>query len=159
MRFFLDTEFIERGRQFPIEMISIGVVAEDRRTFYRVSADFNPMNAGDWVVKNVFPRIAGMTRSPMEVIAAELWAFVSEGGSEKPEFWGYYCDYDWVVMCQMFGSMVELPTGWPMYCNDLKQWAMSRGNPRLPKNSGEHDALEDARWVKRAYEFLAKVEG
>jgi hypothetical protein len=38
-----------------------------------------------------------------------------------PEFYGYYSDYDWVVFCWMFGTMMELPNGFPMYCKDLKQ--------------------------------------
>ena len=51
--------------------------------------------------------------------------------------------------------MMDLPKGFPMYCRDLKQLADSKGNPRLPKQeSTEHNALEDARWNKQAYEFL-----
>jgi hypothetical protein len=34
MNFFLDAEFIERGRHFPIELISLGIVAEDGRELY-----------------------------------------------------------------------------------------------------------------------------
>ena len=30
-RFFLDTEFIERGADFPLVLLSIGIVAEDGR--------------------------------------------------------------------------------------------------------------------------------
>ena len=39
----------------------------------------------------------------------------------KPEFYAYYADYDWVVFAQLFGSMINLPKGFPMYCKDLKQ--------------------------------------
>ena len=35
-------------------------------------------------------------------------------GDSKPEFWGYYSDYDWVVTAQMFGTMMDIPKGWPM---------------------------------------------
>lgn len=42
-------------------------------------------------------------------------------GHLKPEFYGYYCDYDWVVFCWLFGKMIDLPKGFPMYCRDLKQ--------------------------------------
>jgi hypothetical protein len=41
--------------------------------------------------------------------------------SKLPEFYGYYCDYDWVVFCWIFGKMNNLPKGFPMYCRDLKQ--------------------------------------
>lgn len=39
----------------------------------------------------------------------------------KPEFYAYYADYDWVAFCWLFGKMIDLPKGFPMYCKDLKQ--------------------------------------
>lgn len=38
-----------------------------------------------------------------------------------PEFYGYYGSYDWVVFCWIFGRMLDLPNGFPMYIKDLKQ--------------------------------------
>jgi len=38
-----------------------------------------------------------------------------------PEFYGYYADYDWVVLSQLYGKMINLPKYFPMYCRDLKQ--------------------------------------
>lgn len=76
----------------------------------------------------------------------------------EPEFWGYYADYDWVVFCQLFGKMIDLPSGFPMYCKDIKQLCDELGNPDLPKQeNGEHNALFDARWNKKAYEFLINL--
>ena len=40
---------------------------------------------------------------------------------DKPKFYAYYADYDWVVFCWLFGRMVDLPNGFPYYCIDLKQ--------------------------------------
>jgi len=37
------------------------------------------------------------------------------------EFYGYYSDYDHVVLCWLFGKMINLPKGFPMYTIDLKQ--------------------------------------
>lgn len=76
----------------------------------------------------------------------------------KPEFWGYFSDYDWVVFCQLFGTMIELPKGFPMYCRDIKQMADQMGDIRIPKPEVNiHHALADARWVKTAYDYLAKT--
>lgn len=91
----------------------------------------------------------------------------------KPEFYGYYADYDWVVFCWLFGTMMNLPKGFPMYCNDLKQIFETRGfvcngttiplemwgkdikeHPNYPKQTNEHNALADAMWNKQLYEFL-----
>ena len=40
---------------------------------------------------------------------------------DKPEFYGYYADYDWVLLSSLFGTMMDLPKSFPMYCIDLKQ--------------------------------------
>ncbi len=85
------------------------------------------------------------------MIARDLIEFMGD----EPEIWGYYADYDWVVLCQLFGTMMQLPKGWPMYCRDVKQFCDWLGNPKLPKQKGaEHNALADAAWTKEAWEFL-----
>lgn len=152
MKYFLDTEFIESGPAKPIQLISIGLVREDGQTLYCVSAEFRDEDASDWVKANVLPHIVGVPRYSLKSIADELIAFIRD---DKPEFWGYYADYDWVVFCQIFGAMIDLPKGWPMYCRDIKQLCDDLGNPKLPtQGKGEHNALADAQWNKVAYEFL-----
>lgn len=63
---------------------------------------------------------------------------------------------DGVAFCQLFGTMVQLPRGFPMYCRDVKQLCDDRGNPKLPEQvkSPEHNSMNDAIWTKEAYEFL-----
>lgn len=92
-----------------------------------------------------------------EQIASEIIEFCNPTKYGKPVFWGYYADYDWVVFCQLFGTMMDLPKGFPMYCCDIKQWCDMLGNPKLPEQGkGEHHALADARWNRQAWEFLQK---
>jgi hypothetical protein len=157
MRFFLDTEFIESGPANPIELISIGIVSEDGREFYAQSSEFDASHASPWVRQNVLAQLDphGVYESLKE-IAAAITAFVwPDSSREKPEFWGYYADYDWVVFAQIFGTMMDLPNGFPMYCRDIKQLCDDKGNPELPaQGKGEHNALADARWNKTAWEFL-----
>jgi len=46
-----------------------------------------------------------------------------------------------------------------MYTRDIKQWCDQLGNPRLPEQGkGEHNAISDARWVKKAWDFLSKAQ-
>lgn len=154
MRYFIDTEFLESGPFEPIVLVSIGIVAADGREYYAVSSNFNDRAANDWVKANVLPHLGDAPRKPLEQIAKEVFDFVSFDVT-KPEFWGYYADYDWVVFCQMFGAMINLPKGWPMYCRDIKQYADEVGNPKLPEqDSTEHNALNDARWNLKAWQFL-----
>jgi hypothetical protein len=153
MRYFLDTEFSELGPSKPIQLISVGIVAEDGREFYIESSECDYLEVNPWVRANVIPGLKGIML-PLSEIADRIRAFCGLVYG-KPEFWGYYADYDWVVLCQIFGSMVDLPKGWPMYCRDIKQMCDDLGNPELPKQGkGEHNSLEDARWNLKAYEFL-----
>lgn len=151
MKYFLDTEFIESGPLFPLILLSVGIVAEDGRELYLVNEEAPLELANDWVKANVIPHL-GEPKALIGDIAPAIRQFI---GLETPEFWGYYADYDWVVFCQLFGTMMDLPNGWPRYCRDLKQWCDSLGNPKLGKQSStEHNALNDARWNRLAHEFL-----
>jgi 3' exoribonuclease, RNase T-like len=152
MKYFLDTEFMESGHLFPVTLLSIGIVAADGREFYAVNKEADRTLANDWVKANVIPHLGETNKLSHVDIGHAVLGFVSE---EKPEFWGYYADYDWVVFAQLFGAMIDLPKGWPMYCRDIKQLCDSLGNPKLPEQGkNEHNALADARWNQKAYNFL-----
>lgn len=152
MKIWFDTEFMEDGRT--IELLSLGAVREDGACFYAEAQEADYMKANEWVAKNVLPKMVGGTSlQPRRWIADSFRSFCGE----KPELWAYYADYDWVVLCQLYGRMVDLPKGWPMYCRDVKQLCDSLGNPRLPENVGEHHALADAKWTKQAWEFLQSL--
>lgn len=157
MRYFFDTEFIEDGKT--IDIISIGIVAEDGRKLYLESTDCDLTKASNWVKANVIPRLHhdfdGHTHMSREGIADAVLKFV---GDAKPEFWAYYAAYDWVVMCQLFGTMMDLPKSWPMYCRDVKQLCDHLGNPTLPKQiESEHNALADAQWTMDAHNYLTDI--
>lgn len=152
MKYFLDTEFMENGPHHPIDLLSIGIVAQDGTEFYAVNSEADHSHANQWVRENVLPHLNQNSAITLNKIRLGVINFI---GSEKPEFWGYYADYDWVVFCQIFGKMIDLPEGWPMFCRDIKQLCVSLGDPKLPKQtSTEHNALNDARWNKVAYDFL-----
>lgn len=153
MRFWFDTEFYEDGST--IQLISIGVVSEDGRTYYAETGRSSELaNKTEWLRANVAPHLIGSPRLQRGLLAADLVTFM---GSE-PEIWAYYGAYDWVVLCQLFGRMIDLPAGWPMYCRDVKQLADSLGNPKLPKQvTVEHNALSDAMWTCEAWQFLETI--
>jgi hypothetical protein len=77
-----------------------------------------------------------------------------------PELWAWYGAYDHVCLAQLFGRMVNLPKGFPMYTRDLKQEVDRLGAPALPAKVGtEHNALDDARWNARLGDYLKQYEG
>ncbi len=152
MRYFIDTEFMESGHLFPITLLSIGIAAEDGREFYAVNGEADHTLANEWVKANVLPHLGKNNIMRHVGIGHEIVDFI---GDDHPTFWGYYADYDWVVFAQLFGAMIDLPKGWPMYCRDLKQWCDDLGNPKLPpQDSTEHNALYDARWNRIVWDFL-----
>ena len=178
MRYFIDTEFIENSKT--IDLISIGIVAEDAREFYAVNEECNFNKANQWVQENVIPGLppkndpAWKTR---DMIAFEVVAFVKQEVEselyrhtfqslcnlpmdEKPEFWGEWCAYDWVVFAWLFGEMIHLPNGFPMRCNDIIQLAETHlgvSSDKLPpslETPGNHNALLGARTVKERWQYL-----
>lgn len=154
MKYFLDTEFIEAPNH--LDLISIGIVAEDGRSLYLENAHVDWTRASQWVLDNVRPHLMGGNFDDKKAIGEAIVRFI--GDDAAPEFWGYYADYDWVALCWLYGTMMDLPKGWPMYCRDLKQWADMLGNPALPEQGkGEHHALADARWNMTAHAFLADL--
>lgn len=156
MKYFLDTEFIEDGKT--IDLISIGIISENCRSYYAISTEFEPSKASNWVKENVLnklPKHPDYSYKSKTLIKENILEFI---GTDKPIFYGYYADYDWVVFCQLFGKMIDLPKEWPMYCRDLKQMLDDRGNPKIiiPKNN-EHNALDDAIWNKEVYGWLIRL--
>jgi hypothetical protein len=253
MKYYLDTEFheYEKNGINTIELISIGIVAEDGREYYAVCNDFDIHAAmeNEWLRKNVLAPIHIELEPEMEAvvnehygttgrqiaqwdqlfnsektksksqIAKEIKQFcsISSGFSDfenpetsnvvlwvernedvehelkhkgvttifegPPEFYAYYADYDWVVFCWLFGRMIDLPEGFPMYCRDLKQMiddkcdsinkeaqlvspgcplvshkTMKENNPNYPTQDNEHNALDDAKWNKRLHDFLLNLK-
>jgi hypothetical protein len=157
MNYFLDTEFIELGHKEPLILLSLAIVSEDGREYYVENSEASVFKANDWVRENVLPHLTG-PQKPREEMARDIINFV--GGKDQPRFWGYFADYDWVLFCQLFGAMIDLPPTFPMYCWDLKQ-EMSRlevGKPLIEGCGPPHHALSDARWNKAFWEYL-KTKG
>ncbi|AHI23197.1 polyadenylate-specific 3'-exoribonuclease AS [Corynebacterium vitaeruminis] len=146
MRYFYDTEFIEDGET--IELVSIGIVAEDGREYYAVSTDADHARASRWVRENVLsklPNPSDRAWKSLDAIRGEVLEFVSHGHA-RPELWAWVGAYDHVVLAQLWGDMAGLPKKLPRYTRELKQYWEMAGRPSLPEvPDGNHDALVDAR--------------
>jgi hypothetical protein len=151
LKYWIDTEFI--AKPCSLDLISVGLVAEDGREFYAESKEVDWARANLFTLENVRPKLngKGMTR---EEIGYAVRRFTEH--DQRPVFWGYYPAYDWVAFTWLFGTMEELPFNYPQLCLDIKQWALALGDPELPRQTGPmHHALADARWAKEAWSFLA----
>lgn len=180
-----DLEFLERRRgwfrkHFTIDLISIAMVAEDGRTYYAVNRDMpvRRIRKHPWLMANVVPSLPkahGDRRLTMpkrwlfdyadpavkrqDRIANEVSAFIRD--TPDVELWANYGAYDHVRLCWLWGLMVDLPAGVPMYTNDIQQEArrLGVGWDELPKQpDGEHNALADARHNQTVRRWLADQE-
>jgi hypothetical protein len=154
--YYLDTEFNDDGKT--IDLISIGLVRGDGEKFYACNAEARLDRVNDWVRANVLPQLPPFD-APEWRTRAQIRDCLELFIINDPEIWGYYADYDWVAFCQLFGAMVDLPRHFPKFCMDLKQLAVTLGNPKIPQQtSGEHHALQDARWNMESHVFLMRLK-
>lgn len=158
-RYFLDTEFIDDGKT--VDMISIGIVCEDGREYYAQSTEFLECGKPNkWVKEYVIPHLDNEW-TERRTIRDEILAFMDIENYGKPELWGWCSAYDWIALCQLFGTMMDIPDGWPHYICDI-QYLLDKHNiadSALPLLTGRaHNALDDARQIEAIYEFLEQHE-
>lgn len=179
MKYFYDTEFNEDGKT--IDLISIGIVAEDGREFYAVSAEFDTRRVAKdwWLMQNVMSSIGhetfvvcdfqgapiirdfrlttpyAMTRLQMR---DEILKFL--GDDADPEWWAWYSSYDHVALIQLLaGKMIDQPKGWPYTTMDISQLHKFLKCPEMPQQpSGKHNALEDAKFNVVRYNYLMDLK-
>lgn len=159
-RIYYDTEFLEDGHS--VKLISIGMIAEDGRQYYAVTRlSYLPplrdeIERHPWLVENVLSHLPDWDDPVVKnrsQIRDEVRDFIL--ATPMPELWAWYAAYDHVALCQLFGRMIDLPDGVPMWTNDLRQECLRLGNPIMPKQTdGEHHALADAMHAMVMGEFL-----
>ena len=183
-----DWEFLEDGSR--IDPISIGMVADDGRTYYAVNALLaargwkgwrfrRRVRKHQWLMENVVPHLPKPSGDwnlhmpkrwlfnymdpavkPIERIAREVRDFIRDSGDDV-QLWANYAAYDHVCLAQLWGRMIDLPDGVPMFTNDIQQERARLGISwdELPKQeSGEHNALADARHNQTVRRWLAEQE-
>lgn len=158
-RYFYDTEFLENGST--IDLISIGIVAEDGREYYAVNekaeAGISDNNLGKritqhtWLMSNVVPHLPLRPDQPTITKHHNGYNYWLDMDSPlikplrlirneirafltgEPELWAYYAAYDHVALMQLWGPMIRKPSHLPMWTNDIQQ--------HLHQLGVTHDAL------------------
>lgn len=170
MKYWYDCEFLENGKT--IDLISIAIVAEDGRELYAVNRDapWRRIKKHGWLMANVVPHlpqphgdwILQMPKSwiidfasPYVCRKTEIARGVRDfllAGDGEPELWAYYGAYDHVAYAQLWGPMIVLPDGLPMFTHELMQLWEAAGRPEKPAQTDEHDARADARWNRALWQ-------
>ena len=170
MIYAIDTEFVDNGNT--IDLIRIGVVVEDGRELYLQNLEANLAAANPWVKEHVIPHLAHphcwkrFNRACMqpdlgpcpwrtkEELREALREFITPSYL-KPQIMGYYADYDWVALNQLYGPLIEHPEHWPWYCLDLRQWLDEHGHHDVKQpDDAPHQALSDAHWIMETYKHV-----
>jgi len=90
---------------------------------------------------------------PPRMIRNAVRDFLLHDPDAAVELWADYGAYDHVALCQLFGPMIALPEGMPMFTSEFQQAWRARGCPGLPKQEdGEHNALADARHLRDCFD-------
>lgn len=172
MNIFIDTEFSEGPDH--LSLISLGMVTANGDTFYAEVVDHDDARACKWVQENVLTKLLrNGAESPKpqgkglhfrhsgshDSIAVRALDWV-DALTFDPVFWGYFADYDWVLFCRLFGSMLNMPKGWPQLCLDVKQECLRLGISKnmFPDATNLHNALDDAFWHRDIYNLCLEVE-
>jgi len=182
-RYFYDTEFLDDG--YTIHLISIGIVSDDGREYYAVNADMDVERIlkNPWLVENVWRHlpVRGMRIGPASVngtiesrvqITGSLdrkssqlrprWLIANEvrdflRADQAIELWADYAAYDHVVLAQLWGSMMNLPEGIPMWTHDIQQLLeLAPGFIPPEQQTQQHMANLDARYAKDVYDAVQK---
>lgn len=140
MNIYFDTEFtgLHRGTS----LISIGLVADDGKTFYAECNDYSREQVNLWIKKNVINRLyfkdqlslpGGKYRQMIEAdtIANEVYLCSMEqlkghltqyfGNWENVQLVSDVCHYDMTLLIDIFGSAFDLPKHVNPACHDINQ--------------------------------------
>lgn len=126
----------------------------DRKSVERWNSDSSPIFVSKPTLDSVHLDYTHTDVKPIYVIANEVRDFLQAAGPDV-ELWAWYGAYDHVALCWLWGRMIDLPAGVPMWTNDLRQERHRLGNPEMPRQAtGEHNALDDARHNLAMARFL-----
>lgn len=172
-KIFFDTEFT--GLHQKTTLISIGFISECGKTFYAEFADYDKSQVDNWIQENVINNtlfINGSSSSctnlnnyshigATETIVADLRDWLSQ--FKKVEIWSDCLAYDWVLFNQLFGHAFNIPENVYYIPFDICTLFKANGiDPDISReefsgmsdNSQKHNALWDARVIKKCYENL-----
>ncbi|MEA3378366.1 MAG: 3'-5' exoribonuclease [Nanoarchaeota archaeon] len=161
---FMDGEFAQL-KPDGIDLLSIGLVKPTGEELY-LELEFDG-EIDPWVQKNVVPYLGGEKVS-LEEAAQKIKKFV---GNSKPYLIAYVNQFDWMGVCKLFDAnnppqiSERVPFHWAPV--DFSSMLFERGiEPGIPPTKvanqygtdisdiREHNALDDAKLLKRLYEKI-----
>lgn len=183
-KIFFDTEFT--GLHQHTTLISIGLIAEDGKSFYAEFTDYDRSQVDRWVSENVIKRLtlyndpdfvnlkleSAHQNDAIKVLGdarvVKKWLRDWLRQFESIEMWSDCMHYDWVLFCQMFGGAFQVPRNVHYIPFDICTLFKTKGvDPDIDREHfalGEHydempkhNALWDAEVIMKCYTKLSKM--
>ena len=176
MQVFFDTEFT--GLHQNTTLISIGLIANDGKTFYAEFADYDKDQIDDWLQDNVIANTYFLSGKDNGIFSStSLKSYCHVGATpgvradledwlaqfDTVELWSECLSYDFVLFNQLWGHAFNIPKNIYYIPFDICTMFRLKGiDPDInreefavmTKGSEKHNALWDARVIKACYEKL-----
>lgn len=172
MNIFYDCQIIDRGRDIPLRLVSVGMVRDsDDQGLYLINADsLSDVVRDPWASMNILPHLPVQMDSPQifqwdkdhgdypfvvspDYLANLALTFIRETPGPVA-LWSHDSAFDHVTLTHLFGTRAERPAGVPSRTNDILQLAHDHPDAQLPPAPDMHHSLANAQWVREAYRVL-----
>ena len=169
MKVFFDTEFT--GLHQNTTLISIGLIAEDGRTFYAELTDYDKDQVDEWIQKNVIDNLTihqarknyyrvtdteEIYLGDKEKIRRKLTEWLEQ--FDQVEMWSDCLSYDWMLFNQLFGHAFNIPKNVYYIPFDICVLFKLKGiDPDINReefagfNGKKHNALHDAKVIQLCF--------
>ena len=134
MNLFFDTEFT--GLHAGTTLVSIGIVAENRKKFYAEFSDYDESQCDYWIKENVLNQTIlggndilakrlGEDSETMVILGSksdiqyELGEWLKQ--FDSVQFVSDVCHYDMVLLIDIFGGAFDLPKNVSAVCHEINQ--------------------------------------
>ena len=134
MKIFFDTEFT--GLHKDTTLISIGLIDENKRTFYAEFSDYDETQCDEWIHENVIKHLKWSKEGSVEnfmTIHVNDWEVYGTkeyiktvlvdwlSKYEEVELISDCCHYDMVLFIDIFGGAFDIPKQVNPVCHDINQ--------------------------------------
>lgn len=169
---FYDCEFEVKNHGQIIIPISIAFcqLNEFGKKLYLINSEYDwNKTENQWLKENVKPTIDYIKTNGnvnylsddvksnlyMDVCGLDKWKkyidYYLKSFNKQIQLWGYFCQFDHVVLSSIYGNMVDFPPYLNMYSCDIQQLLFMydlTSEQLIKNNQHEHDCLADACWTR-----------
>lgn len=184
MKIFYRVFMVERGRDIPLQVISVGMIREDGGdSLYLINEEcLSNVFRHPWLSMQVWPylpaRVEPGAPSPdagaviswdkehedygrvmaLDSLGTQVLQFIraTEDFAQEPvELWSHHGAFDHVALTQIFGNRGERPAGVPDFTCELGQ-ILQHLPVQLPLVSSQQStAIMDAIWIREVHDLIA----